>query len=115
MSVPDGANAIIERRKLTAYLLSDRHPVGRHKARVLRALGYRAADAERLADDLRAVATTGRLVAVGETRFGNRYIVEGPVRTPAGHTVLLRTIWVIPRGTTTPRFVTAYPLRPRAT
>jgi hypothetical protein len=113
--IPHGADAILDRRKLTAYLLSDRHPVGRHKARVLRALGYRTGDAERLADDLLTIATTGRLVAAGETSFGTRYIAEGPVRSPTGRTVLLRTIWVTPRGTTTPRFVTAYPVRRRGT
>jgi hypothetical protein len=113
--IPDGANAIIDRRKLAAYLLSDTHPVGRHKARVLRAVGYTAADAERLAGDLLTIARTGRLVGVGQTRFGSRYIAEGTVRSPTGHTVRLRTIWVVPRGTTAPRFVTAYPLRWRRT
>jgi ABC-type taurine transport system ATPase subunit len=113
--IPHGANAILDRRKLTAYLLSDRHPVGQHKARVLRALGFRTDDAEHLAKDLLTIASTGRLVAAGETSFGTRYIAEGPVRSPTGRTVLLRTIWVTPRGTTTPRFVTAYPVRRKGT
>ena len=113
MAIPNAGQAIIDRRKLTAYLLSDRHPVGRHKARVLRALGYNAADADRLARDLRTIARTGSVEDARETPFGVRYIADGQVRSPSGRVVLLRTIWVTPKEATTPRFVTAYPLRPR--
>jgi hypothetical protein len=59
------------------------------------------------------VARTGRLVAAWNTGFGSRHIADGAVRTPCGRTMRLRTIWVVPRGTLTPRFVTAYPLRRR--
>jgi len=61
------------------------------------------------------IARTGNLVAVSDTGFGSRYIAEGSVRTPTGRTVLLRTIWVVPRGTRTPQFVTAYPCKRRGT
>ena len=115
MPIPHVVLAVIDQRKLTEYLLSDRHSVGRHKARVFRALGYRADDPERLAADLMTVARSGNLVAAWNTGFGSRYIADGAVHTPSGRTMRLRTIWVVPRGTPSPRFVTAYPLRRRGT
>jgi len=49
-------------------------------------------------------------MAVSETAFGRRYIVDGLVATPSGIVAALRTVWIRPHGTTAPRFVTAYPL-----
>jgi hypothetical protein len=40
--IPHAVIAVIDQRKLTEYLLSNRHPVGRHKARVFCALGIQS-------------------------------------------------------------------------
>jgi hypothetical protein len=40
---------------------------------------------------------------------GEKYIVEGTIATPVGRVVRVRTVWIIDRGETVPRLVTAFP------
>jgi hypothetical protein len=108
--LPFAERAVLDRRKVDEYLLAERHPVGRHKARVFRALGYSTATADQLIEDLLAVARNGHVVAISNTGFGLRYIVDAAVTTPAGSAVVIRTCWIIPHRTSTPQFVTAYAL-----
>jgi hypothetical protein len=40
-----------------------------------------------------------------------RYVLDGPLETPLGRSPKVRSIWVIERNQTLPRFVTAYPAK----
>lgn len=40
---------------------------------------------------------------------GDKYVIDGTLTSTGGRIGLVRTVWIIDRGTTTPRFVTAYP------
>ena len=53
MQLPNREKALIAPEKVRDYLLSEPHPVGRHKAPVYRALGYGDDSWEVLRDDLR--------------------------------------------------------------
>ena len=55
--------AYIESAKVRDYLLSHVYPVGRYKAVVFEALGYRAENWEKLHDDLITLARTHEAVA----------------------------------------------------
>ena len=46
--------------------------------------------------------------------YGQRYIIEGLVRTPDARNPLIRAVWFVEVGEDTPRFVTAYPFRREA-
>ena len=96
--------------KLTGYLLSDSHPIGRSKARVFRGIGFTESNATLLQRGLMEIAKSeaaGHRVA---SRHGMKYVVDGEIPTPLGSRVTLRTIWIIDAGQQHPRFVTAYPL-----
>lgn len=41
---------------------------------------------------------------------GVKYVIDGLLQTPDGETVKVRTIWIIDKGQTRPRFVTTYPV-----
>jgi hypothetical protein len=112
--LPFADRAVLDARKVSGYLLSDSHPVGRHKSRVFRALGYHAVNADRLVRDLLDVARSGAIGGISATKYGHRYIVDGAVRTPSGVVAVLRTAWITRHGSTTPHFITAFPL-PRET
>lgn len=112
MLLPNGERAYIDPRKISAYLLSVAHPVGRHKWAFFQALGFTPDDLERLADALRGIARTGTVVQQVPTTFGTRYIVDGTFTAPNGTIPSLRTVWIVEPGGTDPRFITAFPHRP---
>lgn len=45
MRLPNGARAEIDERKLTDYLLSMTHPIGRFKAKFFQSVGFEASNA----------------------------------------------------------------------
>ena len=45
--------------------------------------------------------------------FGQKFELRGIVQTPSGRPLRVVTIWIIRAGEKFPRFVTAYPGRPR--
>jgi hypothetical protein len=45
-----------------------------------------------------------------ETSHGRRYVVDGPLTTPDGTNLNVRTAWFINPSGDAPRFVTAHPL-----
>jgi len=109
MPIPDADRALIPGQKITGYLLSLSHPVGRAKAKFFRAHGYSDASAQVLADDLLRVAALGQVVEQESTVHGVKYVVEGSVLAPRGTTIVVRTVWFAEPGGGPPRFVTAYP------
>jgi hypothetical protein len=111
MNLPRFEDAVIPRRKITDYLLSDTHPRGRHKARVFRALGFSVGEWEVLADALLDHAATNDVVTVEPTALGDRFVVDGIMETPSGRLPMLRSVWFIESGEFIPRFVTAFPRR----
>jgi hypothetical protein len=76
--------AIIEERKLTQYLLASSHPAGGAKAAFFQRFGFSAAQWQTLRDALHEHSQSARIVAVGETRFGGKYTLEGQLTAPDG-------------------------------
>ena len=110
VKVPNVEQAIISPTKISNYLLSPDHPQGRFKAAFFRTMGFARSDSPRLAVALLDHAMTLEVTNAQDTKFGTRYIIDGPLNTPSGRTPLVRTVWIIETGQTVPRFVTAYPL-----
>ena len=110
MRLPNLANAVVPKAKITEYLLSTTHPVGRFKAEFFVRYGFMLDDRERLADALLRHAADFEVAKVDHTPFGIRYVIEGELISPDGRSPLVRSIWFVESGETLPRFVTAYPL-----
>ena len=109
MSLPNADRAFIEPSKIRDYLLSASHPVGRFKASVFLALGYRIDDWELLRDDLLGLARAGIAAPGQPSRFGQKFEVDGNLRGPSGRFAPFRTVWILGAGEEAPRFVTAFP------
>jgi len=109
MPISDSERALIAEDKITGYLLSLSHPVGRAKAKFFRAHGYSEDAAQVLADDLRRIAAVGQIIEQESTAYGTKHVVEGSILTPRGTTIVVRTVWFTGREGGPPRFVTAYP------
>lgn len=109
MKLPHAEVAVIEAEKIRDYLLSDSHPIGRFKAPVFEALGYRQASWEQLASDLREQHALSEVGEVVETQHGRKYVIRANLKGPNGRTFAMQSIWIVLKGEDLPRFVTAYP------
>jgi len=111
MKLPNSENAVVPRAKVVDYLLSNTHRDGQHKAAFFKRFGFTVAEWEKLARALREHATEHGVTRVETSSYGQRYIIEGIIRSPDARNPLLRIVWFVESGEDTPRFVTAYPLR----
>ena len=108
--LPNYENAYVPEPKLTEYLLSEKHAVGKAKAKYFRSLGYTEANVDQLQHDLLMIVKSYEISQKIETSFGLKYIVEGQLATPNGSTARVITVWVVEPVDNIPRFVTAYPV-----
>jgi len=109
MKLPHGESAYVPQPKLTEYLLSETHPIGQSKARLLRAAGFNESNVSALEQALLAIARSEDVSETEETGYGVKYVIEGSLQTPGGDPLRMRTVWVIEPEENQPRFVTAYP------
>lgn len=109
MKLPDRENAYVPRPKLTEYLLSQTHPIGRLKARFFRGLGFDEENVSLLEQRLLAIARDCEVAETAQSEHGSKYVIGGELPAPAGGSASIRTVWIIEPGDSQPRFVTAYP------
>jgi hypothetical protein len=108
MKLPSASQLIVERDKISEYLLNPLHRYGAAKERFFTIFGFRADTWQTLAEALREHGRTHNIVRAHETGFGMRYIVEGELNTPLGLRPRVRTVWQFDEGTIAPRLITAY-------
>lgn len=109
MKLPNTDKALVEREKITAYLLNAGHPDNYGKALFFRSLGFTTEEWSLLAFALRRLAATTEVTKNVESPHGVKYILDGRIETPSGERTKIRSVWIIDRGRDIPRLVTAYP------
>ena len=110
MKLPNSIAAYVPDAKLFAYLLSPSHPEGGPKSEFFASVGYPVENAETLRSEFLRIARSEEVNSEIIFEFGLKFVVEGMLARDGGMGIPIRTIWVIDRGETAPRFVTAYPL-----
>jgi predicted ATP-grasp superfamily ATP-dependent carboligase len=110
VKLPNAERAIIPSDKLTDYLLSKSHLIGRWKARFFLSIGFSEAKADELKDALMYVAKTGEVKSAITTDFGVKYTLEGVILGPSGRSAAIRTVWIVETGQDRPRLITSHPL-----
>jgi hypothetical protein len=105
----DRDQAIIDPVKISDYLLSEAHPVGRSKARFFKRFGFRADTPDEFIQALFAHVQDCPVGAIDVSPYGIKYRVEGHLLSPDGRNPLVATVWVVLHGEIIPRFVTAFP------
>jgi hypothetical protein len=108
--LPNAYKARVDRGKIIEYLLSKTHPDGRAKAAFFTELGFTIEQWEILAESLRTHGRANPVAKIVKSEYGVRYCVEGPIETPAGTRPNLRSVWIIEKGASEPRLITAYPV-----
>ena len=109
MELPNKSRAQVPLGKVTDYLLSETHAVGKSKARYFRSYGFNHETASDLAQGLLGIAQNAPVDSSERSPYGTKYILDGELDTPNGDMIRVRTIWIIENDTEIPRFVTAYP------
>lgn len=109
--LPEAAQAVVKRDKTLRYMLDPRHLEGGDKARRWReVLGYTRGDAERLREDLRAAAPSGRVVSCRPARpAGLTWGVMLTLTGPNDRTVAVRSNWHALAPGAAPRLTSAWP------
>lgn len=107
--MPNAEDAYIPQEKLTDYLLSETHAVGKFKAGFFRAHGYNEDNLNLLEQDLLSVPRYNEMYEQITSPYGTKYAVKGVLETPRGTTVTVNTVWIVEPPDERPRFVTAYP------
>jgi hypothetical protein len=108
VKLPNASAARVDVEKLTEYLLSETHPVGKYKARFFRKLGFHRDRPEMLLAELLKLARSAEVVDHVTTPLGKKYVMDGTLTGPVA-SAMVRTVWIIERNTAMPRLVTAYP------
>lgn len=109
MKVPRADSALVGRAKVRDYLLARAHPSGGAKALFFARYGFRASEWWRLAESLRAHVAEHESERQVVSRYGVKYIVRGPLRSPGGGSIQVVSVWIVRRRDERPRFVTAVP------
>mgnify|MGYP001558454376 FL=1 len=115
MKLPNFDRATVPQEKITKYLLSPTHRVGKSKAVFFEAFGFKRYKWKELARALRQHVADHPVAKKEETPLGTQYVVEGIVRAPDGTSLHVRSAWFIDKGKKAPRFITAHPLKRRRT
>ena len=107
--LPNADQAVIQREKLTDYLLSRAHPAGRFKAQFFAKLGFQSDNWPSLEVALRTQHLSQNAQLVAASRFGKKYEIRAMLKGPLSPARMVVSIWIIEAGELVPRFVTAYP------
>jgi len=95
--------------KVVDYLLSPSHPVGRFKARLFAALGFRRDQPESFVAELRRIARSGDVSSQEDTPYGRKYTVEGILTGPLGSREVA-TVWFQEPSQESVRLLTVRPV-----
>ncbi len=108
MKLPNHKKLIVEKSKITDYLLSEEKSGG--KSAFYMAFGFEREDWLTLKEALLQHASSHEITHSSETLHGIKYIIEGEMQTPDGRSPQVRSVWIVDTGKDVPRLVTAYPL-----
>jgi hypothetical protein len=95
-------SSIVDRAKISEYLLNAAHQDNGGKAKFFEDLGFSATEPVRLVAGLTGVAN-GEVVLGVEPVHGVKYVVDGPLTSRTGKQAVVRTVWIIDRGEDVPR------------
>jgi hypothetical protein len=107
--LPNRKYAFIQPEKLTGYLLSETHSVGRSKVKFFRELGFDEENVAILEKELLKIAHSREVIETVTTQHGIKHVIIGMINTPKSKQVNILTVWIIDSGQETLRFVTARP------
>lgn len=121
MKLPNRKNALIEKRKLTHYLLSLTHLKGKSKAKFFRMIGFNETNIARLEQSLLQIGKSNEIITIKkEIKVDKKtsgiirivkYDIDGVIKAPNGKQYKVKTVWAIEAEDGIPHLATAHPSR----
>ncbi|MFZ4816367.1 MAG: DUF6883 domain-containing protein [Phototrophicaceae bacterium] len=108
MKLPNVDHALVQKSKITEYLLAENNPSG--KAGFFTRFGFSVAQWEVMQAALLHHAKQHEVMNVMVNEHGTKYVIEGEIISPDGRNPAIRAIWIVDIGYDFPRLVSAYPL-----
>ena len=107
--LPGAANAVLDDRKITQYLLNTVHPSGATKAKFFMSLGFSLAHWAELKSALLKHPQNNPVTSQTSSPFGQKFEVSCSLVAPDGRNPCIISVGIIEPPDRNPRFVTAYP------
>jgi len=111
MKMPNNEQSIVDDKKITEYLLSDSHEIGKHKADFFKRFGFDISDIEVLKVSLIQHSKEREIEHTKNTDYGNKYELKCEIQTPDDRNPCIVTVWLIEHDKLNPTLVTAYPAK----
>lgn len=109
MKLPNRKKAKIVNEKLTGYLLSEIHPIGKSKAKFFKKYGFDSSNSKELEQELLIIALNNEVTGTKETIYGVNYVIEGVIISPKRKPFKIKTVWFVEAEEKIPRLVTVIP------
>ena len=109
MKIPNNNQSYVADNKITDYLLSEIHEIGKHKADFFKRFGFDLANIETFKDSLIQHSIDRDIENTKNTDFGIKYELKCSINTPDKRNPCIVTVWIIEKGKEEPKLVTAYP------
>lgn len=109
MKIPNRENAAVAIRKITEYLLSDTHPIGRGKAAFFKKFGFESSNPGAFEAAMIIHADEREIEKETNSEYGTKYELRCELNTPDNRNPCIVSIWMISDGSENPSLVTAYP------
>lgn len=109
MKMPNNDKAIVVDKKITDYLLSDSHDIGKHKAEFFKRFGFDISDVDTFKNSLIQHSIEREIEKTKNSEYGNKYELKCELQTPDDRNPCIVTVWIIENGKQRPTLITAYP------
>ncbi|MCG2461461.1 hypothetical protein K8352_11930 [Flavobacteriaceae bacterium F89] len=109
--MPNNTEAVVDANKITDYLLSDTHEIGKHKAKFFKSFGFDENSPTIFEEALKTHAVEREIVNNNDSPFGTKYKLECDIETPDERNPCIVSVWIIENDMDEPRLITAYPAK----
>ena len=107
--MPNSDQSFVPQEKITGYLLSETHEIGKHKAAFFSGLGFDFENVDEFMEALIQHSVDRDIEKTSNSPFGNKYQLKCEFQTPDSRNPCIITVWIIENGQEFPKLVTAYP------
>ena len=109
MKIPNNNQSFVADNKITDYLLSDIHEIGKDKAYFFKRFGFDTTDIDTFKDSLIQHSIDREIAKTIDSKFGIKYELKCKINTPDERNPCIITVWIVENGQEKPKLITAYP------
>eukprot|EP00388_Colpodella_angusta_P011795 GDKJ01030073.1.p1 GENE.GDKJ01030073.1~~GDKJ01030073.1.p1 ORF type:complete len:131 (-),score=17.33 GDKJ01030073.1:341-733(-) len=111
MKIPNNSQSFVANSKITEYLLSEIHEIGKHKADFFKRFGFTISNIDFFKGSLIQHSIERDIEKTTDSDFGIKYELKCEIKTPDERNPCIVTVWIVEKGQVDPKLVTAYPAK----